>query len=479
MNATVHAIMMLIFGYYMCLHGIYLLLILIGATQLRRYHLGINYGDFKRIAESQLTMPFSVIVPAYNEEMVIVNTVQGALALRYPQHEVIVVNDGSTDATMDLLIKHFGLRQIHKVGPRPLPTKAVRAVYESYEFPNLVVVDKENGKRADAINAAANLSRYPMLCVIDADCVLETDALVRAVRPFLRNSRVVAAGGIVRPANGLEVEDGHIIRCGLPQSFLSLLQTVEYLRSFQWARLGLARLRSMLCISGAFMVVKRDVFLAMKGCDADSITDDIEFTVRLHEHVYGPDVKTKMEIAYIPDPVCYTEVPESMSVFAAQRNRWQRGTLQALLKNRKMAFNPRYGITGLFGMPFFLLFEAFSGVIEGASYVFMVLALVLGLVGWYEIGLFMVFAVLLGTFLSISAVLLQERTRMRVAGTRELGRLLFACLVENFGYHQYHLFHRIVGTFDYLVRHRTDLGEMKRYGTYQKPVAAEPAKQIG
>jgi cellulose synthase/poly-beta-1,6-N-acetylglucosamine synthase-like glycosyltransferase len=461
-----------VYGYYLALHGTYLVLIVIGLTQMRRYQQGIVFGDFKRIAESQLTMPISVIIPAYNEEKVIVNSVLGALNLTYPQHEVVVVSDGSTDATIELLIRRFSLREVHKVGPRRFKTQEVRAVYESPEFPKLVVVDKANGQRADAINAGVNLSRYPLLCVMDADCVFETDALVRSVRPFLRDRNVVAAGGIVRPANGLTVTEGRITGRGLPRGYLALYQTVEYLRAFQWARLGLARLGSMLCISGAFTVVKKDLLIAMGGFNPNAITDDIEFTVRLHEYLYRERRGENLRIAYIPDPVCYTEVPETIRVHRAQRNRWQRGTLQTLLRHIHMTFNPRYGMAGMFGMPFFLFFEAFSAMVEITCYV---MAPVLYLAGYASVGqllLFLTLAILLGTFLSVSAVLLQENTRLRTTTTRELLRLLGAGFTENLGYHQMHLLWRVAGTFDYLVRNRTDLGLMERYGTYQAPAPA-------
>ncbi len=474
---TVDILFGLIFTYYASLHGIYFLLILIGLTQMRQYQQGIVFGDFQRIAESQLSLPFSVIIPAYNEELVIVNTVLGAVELRYPQHEVIVVNDGSTDGTLQALVRRFKLRQIHKVGLKRFQTKAVRGIYESAEFPKLVVVDKENGQRADALNAAVNLAHYPLICVMDADCVFEQDALLRIVRPFLRDKNVVAAGGIVRPANGLSVKDGRIVGYGLPKGFLALFQTVEYLRSFQWARLGLAKLGSMLCISGAFMIVKKDVLMEMGGFNTHAITDDIDFTVSLHKFIYDAKRPERMKIAYIPDPVCYTEVPETIRVHAAQRNRWQRGTLQTLLRHWRMTFNPHYGMAGMFGMPFFLIFEAFSAIVEGLSYVLVPILYITGYATILQLLVFFVLAIMLGTFLSVSAVLLQENTRLRSVRTQDLVRLLIAGFTENLGYHQMHLLWRIAGTFDYLIRHRTDLGLMERYGSYQssyKPDSAPP-----
>lgn len=457
-----------IFIYYALLHGLYAMLIVIGATQLRRYHQGINVGDFRRIAESPLTLPFTVIIPAYNEAKVIVGTVEAALKLRYPEHEVIIVNDGSSDETMQVLIDRFNLRRVHKFGAKRLQTRPVRGVYESFEHRHLLVIDKGNGQRADAINAAANFARYPLLCIMDADCIFEDDALLRAVRPFLRSRDVIAAGGIVRPANGLTVRDGRIEGFGLPRRMLPLVQAVEYLRSFQWARLGLARLNSMLSISGAFMVVKKDVFMDMGGVDPNTITDDIEFTVRLYKYAYDNSTREhRLEVDYIPDPVCYTEVPETWRSYLSQRNRWQRGSMQALFRHWRMTFNPKYGLAGMFGMPFFILFEVFSAIVEGASYVLIFFVVAAGLATGQQVVMFLILAIVLGTFLSVAAVLLQERTRMRAATTRDLLRLLGAALVENLGYHQLHLLVRIGGTFDYLVRRRTDVGATERNGGYQ------------
>jgi cellulose synthase/poly-beta-1,6-N-acetylglucosamine synthase-like glycosyltransferase len=455
-------------AYYVALHVVYGVLIAIGATQLRNYRQGIRFGEFQAIASSPYSLPFSVIVPAYNEARIIVGTVENLLLLRYPQHEVVVVSDGSTDATVQVLIDRFNLRRVPRIYARRLDTAPIRGVYESPDVPNLVVVDKENGQRADAINAGVNVSRWPMLCIIDADCVLEEDVLLHAVRPFLRDRRVVAAGGVVRPANGLVVDAGRIVHTGVPRRMLPLVQAIEYLRSFQWARLGLARLQSMLCISGAFMIVRKDVFVEMGGVDPNTITDDIEFTVRLNRYVHEHPGPEKPVIRYVPDAVCYTEVPETHRVYASQRNRWQRGTLQTLFRHWRMTFNPRYGATGLFGMPFFFVFEAFSAVVEGAGYVLIGTMFWLGRWTLADVGWMLGLYVVLGLVLSMSAVLLQETTRLRPERTADLARLLAAAMIETVGYHQLHLVWRVAGTFDYLVRRRKDLGLMERYGSYQR-----------
>lgn len=472
---VVEILLAIIFVYYVLLFGLYALLIALGATQLRKYRLGVRFDEFQRIANSPLTMPFSVIIPAYNEELVIVNTVLSALKLRYPEHEVIIVNDGSKDRTLAVLIERFRLRPSPRVAQNRLPTQPVAAVYQTPDYPNLLVVDKANGKRPDAINAGANYARCPLLCVIDADSMLEEDALLHTVRPFLRDPNVIAGGGMVRPANGLTVVDGRITGFGVPRNGLALIQAVEYLRSFQWARLGLARLGSLLCISGAYMVVKKDVFVDMGGCDTDTITDDIEFTVRLNRYVHEHKGPGRPRIEFVPDAVCYTEVPESHRVYAAQRNRWQRGTLQALLRHWRMTFNPRYGMAGLFGMPFYLLFEAFAAIVEGVSILLIPFVIWFGIARPGQLVVYLVLAILLGSLLSISAVLLQETTRLRAEKTSDLVRLLLASIAENLIYHQLHLAWRIAGTFDYVVRRRTDFGLMVRYGSHQQPERAAPS----
>ena len=350
------------------------------------------------------------------------------------------------------------MRKIDRFGRRHIPTKEVLGVYESQEYPNLVVVEKVNGRRADAINAAVSLSRYPLLCIIDADCVLDADALLHMARPFLRDTGVAAVAGVVRPSNGLSIVDGQILRSGLPKTLLGMNQEVEYARSFQWARIGLSRLKSMLCISGALLLIKKSLFEEVGGPWPNAITDDIEFTMRLNRHIHDRNRKDHPRLVFAPDAVCYTEVPETAHQYASQRNRWQRGTMQAIIRNRGMLFNPRYGMTGLFGMPFFLIFEALAAVIELSAWVLMVVCLVLGIATGPEILIMIFLAYILGVFLSLASVLLTESTRLRAASWRDFWRLILAIFIDNLGFHQFHLLIRVIGTFQYLLGRR-DLGK--------------------
>lgn len=451
-------LLLLILAYYVLLHAIYLLLVLIGSFQLRRYHRGITYSEFRRIAESSLTTPVSLIIPAHNEEGIIVDAVKGALNLNYPRHEVIVVDDGSTDGTVARLIENFGLHPVEKQGRKSIVTRDVLRIHESHEYPNLVVIEKTNGRRADAINAGVTFSRYPLLCIIDADCYLDRDALLHMARPFLSDSSVAAVAGVVRPSNGLTVSDGKIVAHGLPNTLLGLNQEVEYARSFQWSRIGLCRLKSMLCISGALLLIRKNLFEEVGGSWPGAITDDFELTVRLNRHLFDRRKEDRRKLVFAPDAVCYTEIPEGFVQYADQRNRWQRGTLQALLRNASMLFNPRYGITGLFGMPFYLFFEAFSAIVELSAWILMAVMLVTGMAGASEVLVMLFLAYILGVFLSLSAVLLTESTRLRTASWGEFWKVIAAILTDNLGFHQFHLLTRIVGTFQYFLFGRLDLG---------------------
>lgn len=458
MMEIVKVILLGILIYFIALHAIYLLLIFLGAAQIRRYQGGITFTEFERIAKSTLSMPVSVIVPAYNEETIIVNTVENVLKLNYPAHEVIVVDDGSTDGTIEALKKHFGLRRVDKHGRKSIETREITAVYESAEYPNLTVAAKENGRRADAINAGATLARYPLLCVIDADCVIEPDGLLHMARPFLVDSRLAAAAGVVRPSNGLAVENGTITRRGLPRTLLGLNQEIEYARSFQWARTGLSRLRSMLCISGALLLVKKSVFEEAGGPWPQSITDDMEFAIRLNGHIYDRRNGHNHTLAYAPDAVCYTEVPETWKLYASQRNRWQRGTLQSLLRHWRMIFNPRYGMTGIFGMPFFLIFEALAPLVELLAYTLAIVLLFLGLATIKEVLIFAFLAYITGVFITLLAVLINESSRWRTASWGEFWKMILAIFTDNLGFHQFRLLCALVGTFEYIFLRRSDLG---------------------
>jgi len=458
MITIVHILLWGILVYFVALHLIYFFLVFLGAAQVRRYTNAVTFAEFDRISKSELSMPVSVIIPGHNEAEIIVGTVENMLKLNYPAHEVIVVDDGSTDDTIGVLQRRFGLRRVDKQARKRIGTKQVNAIYESETFPNLVVAAKDNGRRADAINAGAGLARYPLLCVIDADCVLEPDGLLHMARPFLVDSRLAASAGVVRPSNGLTVENGSIVRRGLPRTMLGMNQEIEYARSFQWARTGLSRLRSMLCISGALLLVKKSVFEAAGGPWPQSITDDMEFAIRLNGHIYDRRNGRHHALAFTPDAVCYTEVPEKWGQYASQRNRWQRGTLQSIFRHWRMLFNPRYGMTGVFGLPFFLFFEALAPLVELLAYTLAIVVLFAGLATGKQVLVLLFLAYITGVFLTLLAVLINESSRWRTASWGEFWKMIGAIFLDHLGFHQFRLLCSLVGTFQYVFLRRQDLG---------------------
>jgi cellulose synthase/poly-beta-1,6-N-acetylglucosamine synthase-like glycosyltransferase len=334
-------------------------------------------------------------------------------------------------------------------------------MYRSLTHRELLVIDKGNGGKADAVNAGINAARYPLVCVIDADSLLEEHALTRAVLPFIEDPTTIAAGGIVRIANGCRVEDGRVVHVGLPSSPLACFQVTEYLRAFLAGRVAQSVMNGLLIISGAFGLFRRDALMAVGGFRTDTVGEDMEVIVRLHR--LFREKKEQYRIVFRPDPVCWTEVPEQIGTLARQRNRWQRGTLQSLSRHRKMMFNPRYGVVGMCAMPFFLIFEALAPVIELAGYVVTIGALFLGLLDWRYAELFFLASVVYGAVVSVAAVVLEEVSFRRYPRLLDLLRLAMYGVLENFGYRQLTLWWRLRGTWDFLMG-RAEWGTMVRRG---------------
>ncbi len=410
---------------------------------------------------SPATPGISIIAPAYNEAATIAESLHGLLLLNYPQLEVICVNDGSKDETLRVCIDTFNLVQAPVAYDQPVATAAVRGVYRSLTHSELVLIDKENGGKADAMNAGINAARFPLVCVIDADSLLEEHALTRGMLPFIEDPATVGAGGIIRVANGCRVEAGRVVDVRLPSNWLARFQVVEYLRAFVAGRVAHSTINSLLIISGAFGIFRRDVVVEAGGFRHDTIGEDMELVVRLHRNHRRRGERYR--IVYNPDPVCWTEAPEERRVLAGQRNRWQRGTLQVLSYHADMIGNPRYGRIGLFALPYYLVFEAVGPLIEAAGYAVTLVALPFGLVDWRFAELMFLTAVVYGTLISLTAVALEEITFRRYTRLRDLLLLMGVAVLENFGYRQLTTWWRLKGIGDFL-RGRGGWGTMIRKG---------------
>jgi cellulose synthase/poly-beta-1,6-N-acetylglucosamine synthase-like glycosyltransferase len=458
--------------YFLALNSVYFLLFLVSLWEVVRFVRRTFFSDYQQILKSEMTWPISILVPAYNEERGIVDTVRSLLQLNYGEFEVVVVNDGSTDATVEKLVQAFDLRKTDRVYRRTLPTAKVRGIYASLEVPNLTVVDKQKGGKSDALNTGINISRYPLFCSVDADSIIEENALLRVVKPFMEHpEEMVAVGGIVRIANGCEVRDGRVVRIHLPRRPLAVFQVVEYLRAFLSGRIGWSVLRSLLIIAGAFGLYKKSEVVAVGGYDFHTDTEDLELVVKLHERLKRQ--KQKYRIVFVPDPVCWTEVPERFKTLLQQRNRWHRGLLQSFSRHWRMFLNPRYGVIGTLALPYFFIFEMLGPFVEVLGYLSVILAYFLGILNMEFFLLFLLVAVFYGVFLSIAAVLLEEISFRRYPAWEDLARLIWYSIWENFGYRQLLALFKVKAFWDF-IRRRRRWGEMEHRG-FRPSQAANPA----
>lgn len=456
-----------VLGYFLLLNGSYVVLYAISFAEISEHARREVFGGLSELFTSNYAPPASVVVPAYNEEATIAASVRSFLALHYPMHQVVVVNDGSSDGTLDVLLREFDLWESDQPIRRQLETAEIMGLYAS-SSERLVVVDKLNGGKADALNAGICAARYPFVCCIDADIILEEDALLRVARPMVESSEVAAVGGIVRVANGCEVDRGRVVEVRTPRQAVPNFQIVEYLRAFLAARTGWSALNCLLIISGAFGMFRRQDLIASGGYAHDTVGEDMELVTRMHRTL--KEAGRKYKITFVPDPVAWTEVPSSLRVLRRQRDRWHRGLIDTLLRHRRMLFNPRYGTVGLLAMPYFFLFEFMGPVIELLGYVAFFTGLLLGVLNLEFAVAFFLAAVGLGALLSVAAVFLEELRLRRYPRWLDLLKLTLYGILENFGYRQMNTVWRAWAIVSFL-RKNTDWGAMERQGF-------DPAKTI-
>lgn len=460
----------LILFYFLGLNAVYLFLNVVSLINIQGY---MQRRDLDDLPTSYLGLepPLSLIAPAYNEAATIVTSVRSLLQLNYAEFEIIVVNDGSKDNTLQVLIDAFNLVPFPEAYRVRIETQPVKAIYVSEDLPNLRVIDKANGGKADALNVGINAARYPLFCAVDADSILQRESLERVVQPFLEDPTTVASGGTVRVANGCRVEQGFMVEPGLPKNPLALLQVAEYLRAFLFGRLGWSPLNAMLIISGAFGVFKKDIVMELGGYHVGTLGEDMELVVRLHRNLRLAGKPYR--IVFVADPICWTEVPEDLATLKAQRVRWQRGLGESLFRNRRLLFNRRGGLVGWLAFPFALFFEWFGPIIEIGGYLYMVMAFLLGMVSLTTIGTFFVLSIGLGILLSSTALLLEELSFHIYRRRRDLFWLLGAVIIENFGYRQLISFWRALGLMQALLGQKGAWGKMKRSASWTGP---EPSK---
>src|SRR5690242_6763590 len=438
-----------LFWYYLASNAAYLVMLLIALKTSARHHHLLESHRLGWMKDTTLAPPISIIVPAHNEEKSIRVAVRKLLELDYPELEIVVVNDGSRDRTLEEMQQEFQLRPVQAVYVPEVRSAPVRGLYRSATQPMLLVIDKKAaGSKADAVNAGLNAATSPFVCVVDADSVLERDALLRIMQPVMQDpERVVAVGGIVRVLNGSAFEDGQL-RARLPKKSIEVIQVIEYLRAFLIGREAWAQGNMLTIISGAFGVFRTDLVRAVGGYRTASIGEDMDLVARLHRHMR--EKRTDYQIRFVPDPMCWTEAPSDFRSLARQRARWQKGLLDVLWPNRDMLFRPLYGRIGCFAFPYLWLFELFAPVLETLGIITIILAAILGFLSREFFLQFLIFGYAFATVISIGSVLQEEITYKRYNDWKDVVRLVSYCFFEHFPYRQLHMTWRLQGLWQYL-----------------------------
>lgn len=430
-----------------------------------------SLSKYKRLNEEPLedefnmnlfTKPVSILVPSYNEEVGIINTIYSLINVKYPESEIVVIDDGSIDKTSELVIAAFNMVE-QSIEPRSaLDTKPVKKTYYSQNYSNLTLIVKDNGGKSDALNCGINYSRYPYFCSMDGDSILDENSLLKVMKPIIASDgQVVAAGGNVRIANGSEVDYGKLKESEIYQRPIVAYQIMEYLRAFMLGRIFLTRLNMVLIISGAFSVFKKDIVIKMGGYDTNIIGEDMELVIKMHKWIQTKGTDERIE--FVPEPVCWTEAPTALKVLRRQRRRWSQGLIESLWTHKYMTLNPKYKRIGMFAFPYFWFYEAFGGVVELVGYIYLMLSIFWDAVNYPIAVALFISIILYGAIFSIFSLLLEAWSTRSFIRPRMMLYFIFLALVEGLIYRPFTIFFRMEGMIRALFK-RQDWGNMERKG---------------
>jgi cellulose synthase/poly-beta-1,6-N-acetylglucosamine synthase-like glycosyltransferase len=441
-------------------------------VELRTYSNKNKFVDYKSMLSFSKLPTVSIIAPAFNEEKNIIENVKCLLSIQYQNFEIIIVNDGSKDNSLKRLIEYFELVKVNRAYEANLFSEPIRAIYQSKKsaYNHLVVIDKENGGKADALNAGINVAQHELFLAIDVDCIIEPDALLKMVKPFLDDNKhvVIASGGVIRIANSCEITDGKITKVNYPKNFWAKFEVIEYFRAFTLGRMAWSKLNGLLIISGAFGLFDRDRVLKVGGYDRNSVGEDLELVVKLRRYMHEVE-KRKYRVAFIPDPLCWTEVPESYTILQRQRNRWTRGAIDTISKHRRMFLNPKYGLIGMLSFPNWVLFEWLAPVIEAIGIIYFLILLYFDLVNMHVFLTLLLFVLTFSMMYSMFAVFFEAYTYHKYKGVKYLAQTVALIMLEMFIYQPLNMIFSLNGHFDfYFKKNKKNWGEMTRTGFNNK-----------
>ncbi|NLP56650.1 glycosyltransferase family 2 protein [Lutibacter sp. B1] len=445
----------------------YIILSVISAVETISYMKKNSFVNYKEIMSSTISPSISIIAPAYNENLNIVENVRSLLSNHYVNYDVVIVNDGSKDDSLERLIKAYDLVKIDYLVNQKIQTKPLRAgVFKSTNpaFEKLIVVDKQNGGKADALNMGLNISKSKYVACIDVDCLLLEDSLQKLVKPFLEatDNKIIAAGGVIRIANSCIIKDGKLLDINFPKKIIEQAQILEYLRSFLLGRMAWSKLNGLLVISGAFGMFDKKVAIEVGGYDTNTVGEDMEIIVRMRR--FMEEKKEKYRVAYIPDPLCWTEAPDSYKILISQRNRWTRGTIETLKKHKKLAFNPKYHNLGLLSYPYWLIFERFAPIFEVIGFIYFGILIALNQVKWDYTLAFFILAYLFAVLFTITAIFSEELTYHQYKKKGTGFKLILMSFLEPIVFHGFILYAAVKGNIDYFFNKKKKWGAMERKG---------------
>lgn len=453
-------------AYAVILFVIYLFVAFLSTLELTRYYNKNKYFDYRSILGYKKLPSISIIAPAFNEEESIIENIRSLLSIYYPKINVIVVNDGSTDSGLSKVIDFYGMIKVNMYIDDEIKTAKIRGIYRSIhsEYANLILVDKENGGKADALNAGVMVSRSELFVAVDVDSIIEPDAILRLVKPFLEEEgsrKVISSGGVIRVANDCDIKDGRIERVRFPKKHIVRFQVLEYFRAFTLGRMAWSKIDGLLIISGAFGMFDRQLVKEVGGYDTTTVGEDLEIVVRMRR--YMRDVrKQKYQVAFIPDPLCWTEVPSDLKVLSRQRNRWTRGAIDTILKHRGMFFNPKYGRIGLLSFPYWVFFEWLAPLVELIGLVYFFIILILGRANPDTFLILSMFVLSFAFAFSMLGVLFEALMFNKYKGYKYLFQVTLYSVIEIVVFHPINLWFALRGNYSFFVRDTQKWGIMTR-----------------